>query len=153
MKNLPTLQTKKGFTLIELLVVIGILAVLMAIVLIAVNPARQFAQANNSSRASGIREILSAVGQYTADNAGQLPPTLAGTAVDTDIDACTLETELATYIPAIPNDPQLTAGNTAKDCSDNVSNFDVQRDTNNRVTVTASETQIPPATADITVTR
>ncbi len=42
------LQQQKGFTLIELLVVIGILTVLLSIVLVAINPARQFSQANNT---------------------------------------------------------------------------------------------------------
>src|SRR3954471_19679800 len=67
------LNFKKGFTLIELLVVIGILAVLLAITLIAINPARQFAQANNTKRASDVNAILNAVGQYQADNRGALP--------------------------------------------------------------------------------
>src|SRR5437667_6776235 len=78
-----TLKLKKkqsGFTLIELLVVIGILAVLLAIVLIAINPARQFAQANNTKRRSDIGAILNAVGAYTADNAGKLPGTIPATA-------------------------------------------------------------------------
>ncbi len=66
-------KLKKGFTLIELLVVIGILAILLAITLIAINPARQFAQANNTQRNSDVNAILNAIGQYAAENSGQLP--------------------------------------------------------------------------------
>src|ERR1041385_841975 len=74
-----TAQTKvqKGFTLIELLVVIGILAILLAITLIAINPAHQFAQANNTKRRSDILQILNAIGQYAAENKGNLPPDVA----------------------------------------------------------------------------
>jgi prepilin-type N-terminal cleavage/methylation domain-containing protein len=52
---------RQGFTLIEILVVIGLIAVLAAVVLIAVNPARQFAQARNSQRASNVSTILNAM--------------------------------------------------------------------------------------------
>lgn len=64
------LNQKNGFTLIELLVVIGIIAVLSTVVIIAINPARQFAQARNTQRWSNVNTILNAVGQKMADNRG-----------------------------------------------------------------------------------
>src|ERR1700682_851650 len=72
-KNFNTKTTKKltqGFTLIEILVVIGIIAVLAAIVIIAINPARQLAQARDSQRTSNTNSILNAIGQRIADNKG-----------------------------------------------------------------------------------
>jgi prepilin-type N-terminal cleavage/methylation domain-containing protein len=64
------LTAQAGFTLIEILVVIGIIALLAAIVIIAINPARQFAQARNSQRVSNLNTILNAIGQNMADNKG-----------------------------------------------------------------------------------
>src|SRR5258708_22480899 len=63
-------KSQKGFTLIELLVVIGIIAVLATIVIIAINPARQFAQARNTQRLSNINTLLNGIGQQLADNKG-----------------------------------------------------------------------------------
>jgi len=64
------MKTSKGFTLIELLIVIGIIALLAGIVIVAINPARQFAQARNAQRWSNVNAILNAVGQRMADNRG-----------------------------------------------------------------------------------
>ncbi len=64
------MKLKKGFTLIEILVVIGIIAILATIVIVAINPSRQFAQARNTQRLSNINTILNAIGQNIADNKG-----------------------------------------------------------------------------------
>jgi len=64
---------KKGFTLIELLVVIGIIGILAAIVLVAVNPGRQFAQARDSQRKSDVLEVTNALYQFAAEHDGNLP--------------------------------------------------------------------------------
>lgn len=63
----------KGFTLVELLVVIGIIAILFAVVLVAINPAKRFAEANNARRLSDVNSILNATLNYTVDQKGSLP--------------------------------------------------------------------------------
>ncbi len=111
-------KDQKGFTLIELLVVIGILAILLAIVLVAINPGRQFEQANDTKRASDVNAILNAIHQYAADNQGNLPvdfstdptaPTaLSSTGLGVDAaDFC--NALIPTYMAALPTDPALNA--------------------------------------------
>lgn len=59
-----------GFTLIEILIVIGLIAVLAGVVLVAINPTRQFAQGRDAQRTSNLHAILNAIGQRIADNKG-----------------------------------------------------------------------------------
>ncbi|MBI4084784.1 MAG: type II secretion system protein [Candidatus Levybacteria bacterium] len=109
----PVRINQKGFTLIELLVVVGILAVLLAITLVAVNPARNFAQANNASRQAAVNAILGAISAYIADNKGLLPPGIATGDANKGIASTVGGTGSAfcsaivnRYIAALPIDPQ-----------------------------------------------
>jgi prepilin-type N-terminal cleavage/methylation domain-containing protein len=106
------MKSQRGFTLIELLVVIGILAILLAITLIAINPAHQFAQANNTKRRSDILQVLNAYGQWIAENKGNLPTDLTKSMAAKALtaanfpNACTeLVSGTPAYIPALPTDP------------------------------------------------
>lgn len=150
--SLGTLRGRlKGFTLIELLVVIGIIAILAAIVLIAVNPARQFAQSRNTQRESDIRTILDGIHEFAADNNGNLPgeggvPGTALTAVPTDVGTGGLNYAgilVPTYISAMPTDP--TSG------TDAATGYLASKDAaSSRVTVAATGAEL---SATISVTR
>jgi prepilin-type N-terminal cleavage/methylation domain-containing protein len=76
---LPNIKSSKGFTLIELIVVIGMLTILFAIVLVAVNPGRQFAASRNTARSNDVNAILNSVHQYAADHNGVLPAAITVT--------------------------------------------------------------------------
>ncbi len=156
---MKTARLQRGFTLIELLVVIGILAVLLAITLIAINPARQFSQANDTKRSSDVNAILNAVGQYSADNKGNLtalniPTTAAiiGSGAG-QVDLCSAL--VTSYIAALPVDPLTNNGAPASDCAAvagyNTNYSIVRSSTDNRITVCAPATEIPAT--DICVTR
>lgn len=80
------LSKAEGFTLIEILIVIGIIAILATIVIIAINPARQFAQARNTQRVSNANTLLNAIGQKLADDKGLFSGCLANIpSVDTSV--------------------------------------------------------------------
>lgn len=153
--RVPT-AIRRGFTLIELLLVIGIIAILAAIVIVAINPTKQLGDARNAQRRSDVNTILNAVYQYSIDNQGNLP--LAITTAATPIckigvapATCTtdglinLSVLTGSYIVSLPVDPSVTSGNST--------NYTIMRNaTSKRVTVAA-----PGASADgnavISVTR
>ena len=147
---MKSVQTRKGFTLIELLVVIGILGILLAIVLIAINPARQFAQADNTKRSSDASSILNAIHQYSADHRGVLPagipvgvyPADSVAISNTGADICA---DLSpTYISLLPSDPQAANNGIAiSDCTAAYNTeYTVVQDANGRVTVAAPNTDV-----------
>ena len=73
---------RKGFTLIELLIVIGIIGILAAIILVAVDPAKRLKQSRNARRFAETNAILNAILNYTVDYKGKLPSALTATSSD-----------------------------------------------------------------------
>lgn len=100
-----------GFSLVEILVVIGIVSILAGVVIVAINPARQFATARNAQRESNVNTILNAIGQNFADNKGVFVCSthtagFTATAENIGTSAADLSCLTPAYIPtSIPTDP------------------------------------------------
>ncbi len=157
--NINITKKQKGFTLIELLVVIGIIAVLFAVVLIAIDPAKRLKQSRDSTRLQSVNSILEAVTTYVVDNYGSYPAGLSGTttymlgtsACSPTLGSCStsgcldLSTSTAlvpNYLSAIPTDPSIGSSVTT--------GYSISKNTAGRVTVIACGTE---GTSTISVQR
>ena len=136
------------------LVLILLLAILLAITLIAINPQRQFAQSNNTKRASDVNTILNAVDQYSQDNNGialrEIPsdaPTVIGNG-NKEIDICSKL--VPTYISALPTDPSLNTTSITSCTSQYSTGYQISRNSLNRITVSAPKAELGAA---ISITR
>jgi prepilin-type N-terminal cleavage/methylation domain-containing protein len=145
----------RGFTLIEILIVIGIIAILAAIVLVAVNPAKNFREAANTQRSANVNAIINAVGQYIVDNKGNMPSGLDGSDFSDDVlggsnitgsmsnfDALCNDL-VPEYIGALPVDPnedeyQMISESSCSD-DDISTQYEISLD-EGRITVTAPNT-------------
>ena len=101
--------TRKGFTLLEILLVIALIGILAAIVLVAINPNRQIAQARNAQRRSDINTIYKGLEQYLIDNK-EYPEGIDNKSKDICINGNTINCVnlgvlVPTYLAAIPKDP------------------------------------------------
>ena len=111
-------KDKRGFTLIELLIVIGIIAILAAAVIVAINPGQQFAAARDATRESHLSTLYNSLISYQVANQGtwgdiDLPQEPTEICDTNEHESSTCETEglidlsapTPNYINQIPVDP------------------------------------------------
>lgn len=127
------------FTLIELLLVIGIIAIIAAMVIVAINPTKQLAQTRDTQRYHDINGILNAVYQHALDNEGVTADIISSTQTDIcfDDNTCTDLVNLTkilsgAYIVSLPYDPISNSG------SNGPSGYKISRNSvSNRINITA----------------
>ncbi|MEI7462973.1 MAG: type II secretion system protein [Candidatus Taylorbacteria bacterium] len=138
----------RAFTLIEVLVVIGIIAILATIVLVAVNPARQFKLARDSQRTSNVNALLNGIHQNMAEHRGvfvcegvtkDIPNSWtlvagSGSHTDTgDLAYCLVPD----YISSLPFDPSITSAHFTS-IDDYDTGYWIYRDANGRITASST---------------
>ncbi|MFA6252091.1 MAG: type II secretion system protein [Candidatus Paceibacterota bacterium] len=130
------IKNKKGFTLLEVLLAIAAVTILSGIVILAINPTKQLADARNAQRRIDVNTILSAIYQYSIDHEGIIPPAITtvatpicrpGFTIDcADLSVLVIGQE---YLVDIPIDPSSSLSTNA--------GYTVMKNINNRITVMA----------------
>lgn len=144
------LPKQSGFTLLEILLVVALISILAGIVILAINPNKQFGDTRNAQRRVDVNTILNAVYQYSIDNNGSLPSsvTTTQTAICKTGGTCTGFIDLAVlttnekYLVSMPYDPSSSTTNSTA--------YEIKKSANGRVTVVAPSAE---EGATITVTK
>ena len=136
--HMPLVPSRRGFTLIEMLLVIGILAVLASIIVVAINPTKQLANARDAQRRADINTVLNALYQYLIDGnplpAG-IPTTVPRTICKETAVSCNNGVNLSVlttnsiYITQLPTDPSTLTGTGT--------NYTIVQDAQGRITIAA----------------
>ncbi|MBC7581925.1 type II secretion system protein [Aeromicrobium sp.] len=149
------MKDQSGFTLIELLVVIGILAILLAITLIAINPTKHFQDTRNAKRSSDVAAILDSIYEYESSNNGAQPPAVTGVSAAVALGAIPSQTATATSFSTpnltltVPSGNIITTGTvTITGCSQAADNgaYPVTAGTLTSITVTNATASATSAT-------
>ena len=106
----------KGFTLVEVMLVIGLIGILAGMVIVAINPVRQFKVARDTERQTHILALMNAVnanmsehsGIFTCNGAAQDLPTTTLKLISSDQDGLDIRSCLVpAYLGELPQDPKI----------------------------------------------
>ena len=117
------MKKSSGFTVLELMVTVGILALLLGVMFIGINPKSQLDAGHNTQRIAHLKNIVGAINHYTIDSFGVYPVGVTSTLrmIGTSPDGCAVlcggvtTTEacidltadlMPTYLESIPFDPE-----------------------------------------------
>ena len=138
-----------GFTLIEVLIVIGIIAVLATIVLVAVNPTRQFKLARDTQRTSNVNALLNAIHQNISEHKGvficngnqkdipTIPRLVQSASSSPESEGDIADCLVPDYISSLPFDPILSDAHYNNN-NDYNTGYIIYKDLNNRITASST---------------
>lgn len=131
---------RSGFTVMELMIVIGMLGIIAAVVVAAINPTEQLVEAQDAKRRNQVNAIQKALFQYSIDAGGELPnqgSISTDSANPTNIcregqtGSCVVfDSLIPNYLTALPVDPTETGAD--------LTGFAIYTDTYGRANVVAN---------------
>ncbi len=144
------MNKKSGFTLVEILIVIAIIGILAAMVIISINPNRQFKSARDTQRLTNLSTILNAVGQNIAEHKGIF--TCNGTALAFPTASTTIKNGgfnlapclVTDYLQALPYDPTATGAFYTSTSSYDTGYEIIQDSATGRITIAAPGAELAP---------
>lgn len=138
---------QKGFTLIEILIGIALLAILLALVVAAINPARRFQDARNTQRFSDVTAIMDSINLNMLANNGvftcasPLPSSTTNMASTGGYNICPCVVTPG-YIASMPVDPSSGSGGGQLTCGTYDTQYEVVQSTSTLViTVSAPDAE------------